>query len=109
MKKCSICESKKEKSAFFKTSSICKECKNCRAKEERQKLKLKWVLEKGGKCERCGYNKNLSALDFHHIENRDIPHGQSLTNYLNQFEEEINKCILLCKNCCAIRLWAKNG
>ena len=22
----------------------------------------------GGKCEICGYNKNVSALEFHHID-----------------------------------------
>lgn len=24
-------------------------------------------MQRGGKCECCGYNKNLSALEFHHI------------------------------------------
>ena len=23
---------------------------------------------KGGKCERCGYDKNISALEFHHLD-----------------------------------------
>ena len=23
-------------------------------------------MKRGGKCERCGYNANLSALEFHH-------------------------------------------
>lgn len=30
------------------------------------KRKYEAVLAKGGKCERCGYDKNLSALEFHH-------------------------------------------
>lgn len=30
--------------------------------------KLKLVELKGGKCEKCGYSKNLSALEFHHID-----------------------------------------
>ena len=28
--------------------------------------KLKLIEEMGGKCEICGYDKNISALDFHH-------------------------------------------
>ena len=30
----------------------------------RRKVKLVELM--GGKCEICGYNKNLAALDFHH-------------------------------------------
>lgn len=30
------------------------------------KRKYEVVQMRGGKCERCGYNKNLAALDFHH-------------------------------------------
>lgn len=28
--------------------------------------KLKLIEEMGGKCEICGYDKNISALEFHH-------------------------------------------
>jgi hypothetical protein len=30
--------------------------------------KLKLINLRGGKCEKCGYDKNLSALEFHHID-----------------------------------------
>ena len=36
------------------------------------KRKYEAVQMRGGKCERCGYNKNLAALDFHH-RNPKIP------------------------------------
>ena len=29
---------------------------------------MKLIMEFGGKCSVCGYNKNISALDFHHKE-----------------------------------------
>lgn len=29
--------------------------------------KLKLIDYKGGKCELCGYNKNIAALEFHHL------------------------------------------
>lgn len=32
----------------------------------------KWAVEyKGGKCENCGYDKFIGALDFHHIDSSD--------------------------------------
>lgn len=30
------------------------------------KRKYEYILSHSGKCEICGYNKNLSALEFHH-------------------------------------------
>ena len=30
--------------------------------------KIAIVNTKGGKCEHCGYNKNLAALEFHHMD-----------------------------------------
>lgn len=67
------------------------------------KRKYEAVQSRGGKCERCGYNANLAALDFHHrepsskrfqIDMRTLPN----TN-LNVLKEELDKCDLLCANC----------
>ncbi|TXG85728.1 MAG: hypothetical protein E6R13_01730, partial [Spirochaetes bacterium] len=30
------------------------------------KRKIELIELKGGCCERCGYNKNVAAFDFHH-------------------------------------------
>ena len=30
------------------------------------KRKYSAILEYGGKCQKCGYHQNLSALEFHH-------------------------------------------
>ena len=35
------------------------------------KRKLELVDMKGGACIRCGYNKNLSALEFHHTDPKE--------------------------------------
>lgn len=67
-------------------------------------LKHKLVVYKGGKCERCGYNKCEAALQFHHLnpEEKDftISHinpGQEFN--LEKLYKEVDKCILLCANC----------
>lgn len=72
----------------------------------RKALKQEVVNKLGGKCNRCGYNEFLSGLDFHHTGNKDIEIGRLITNSFNgnkdYYEElllELDKCILLCRNC----------
>jgi 5-methylcytosine-specific restriction endonuclease McrA len=45
----------------------------------------------GDKCAFCGYNRNIAALEFHHLEPKE--------KYAINTYEEANKCILLCANC----------
>ena len=67
------------------------------------KRKIDAINQKGGKCEYCGYNQNISALDFHHLDpstksfQLDSRHFSN-TN-LESLQEELDKCILLCANC----------
>lgn len=67
------------------------------------KRKLELIEYKGGKCEICGYNKNLSALEFHHINSKDKSFsmdGRLLANKkMEDLITEANKCMLLCSNC----------
>ena len=55
----------------------------------------------GNKCSKCGYNKHLAALDFHHcLGEKDISLGNLLMRkWSEKIEKEIRKCILLCANC----------
>lgn len=59
------------------------------------------VIYKGGKCQICGYNRSIAALQFHH---RDPT--TKLFNWtklrLRTREDiytELDKCDLLCDNC----------
>lgn len=63
--------------------------------------KEKAVAYKGGKCEFCGYNKCLAAMDFHHINPEDKIYDVKvlMTRRWELIKEEIDKCILLCSNC----------
>lgn len=69
-------------------------------KNWRREIKEKAVEYKGGKCERCGYNKCIGALQFHH---RDPKHKEfSMSKVSKKFENiisELDKCELLCANC----------
>jgi 5-methylcytosine-specific restriction endonuclease McrA len=60
--------------------------------------KIKQV--RGGKCMRCGYDKCLKALEFHHLD----PSQKDFTISNDRFKlqdavTESKKCILICSNC----------
>lgn len=70
----------------------------------RKALKINLVKEKGGKCEICGYDKCVEALQFHHKEpnEKDFSISQ-ISSYtektIKKCYEEIEKCMLVCANC----------
>jgi len=65
--------------------------------------RLLLIQSKGGRCERCGYERNHAALAFHHLD----PSAKSFALDLrscsntswNALLEEAQKCLLLCLNC----------
>ena len=71
-------------------------------KQHRRKMKEELVKYKGGKCEICGYDKCLGALEFHHLnpEEKDFTMSSSNKYYsLEDMKKEVDKCILVCANC----------
>ena len=60
------------------------------------------VEYKGGKCEICGYNKCIQALEFHHLNPEEKDFGIGAKGYTRSIEknkEEVDKCIMVCANC----------
>ena len=54
------------------TTILFKNMTDNRNNYENQKLrglkrKYEAILAKGGKCEKCGYDVNIAALEFHHL------------------------------------------
>lgn len=106
MKLCRKCGAEKNESEFFacgkgRTKPSCKVCDTKRNKSRRRENKLKIVLEMGGKCSRCGYDKYVGALEFHHINPREkSPTAKYICYWKDERrKEELKKCILLCSNC----------
>ena len=90
---------------FYKSSSHkgqfkCKKCSSENALLQKQKNKLEAVEYKGGKCEICGYNKNIAALEFHHLDpsQKDFTISDTSRNK-EKLKIELDKCILVCANC----------
>lgn len=69
----------------------------------RQRSKEKLVECCGGKCCRCGYNICYRSLDFHHIDPSTKEYNISdlvkCAKTLDLLVKEIQKCIILCRNC----------
>jgi hypothetical protein len=72
-------------------------------KQRRINKKKQLVKHFGGKCVKCGYDRNFGALQFHHqnpkekeftLSNRDLG-AKSWADIL----QEAHKCLLLCANC----------
>lgn len=70
----------------------------------RKNTKQRCVDALGGKCEVCGYNRCIEALDFHHLDPTKKEYG--ITNLIERprswsetIVPELRKCVLLCANC----------
>lgn len=72
-------------------------------KKWRRHTKQMIVDSMGGKCQCCGYNSCLEALDLHHIDpsKKEIAFGKIIANPKgwNTIVKELRKCILVCSNC----------
>jgi transcription elongation factor Elf1 len=123
IKKCPKCNKEKELSEFNKnkdrSSSWCKICIRERSQlyyqnnTDKVKAKVKAIqksrrdwfndLKKDLKCVKCGED-HISCLDFHHLDpsKKDLGIAESVTRNLVNFDlilKEIEKCIVVCKNC----------
>lgn len=110
---CSKCECEKSLDDFYfkknenRHNSLCKECVYNLQKQRWLDRKKKAVELMGGKCCKCGYDKNYAALSFHHLDPSTKIHDwqtlrlQSWKNII----AELKKCIMLCGNCHAEVHW----
>ena len=80
----------------------CVKCRSEAVQKRRDKIKEILVEYKGGKCEICGYNKCISALEFHHLDPTQKEYGIGYKGYTRSIEKnkkEADKCVLVCANC----------
>lgn len=111
MKKvCEICNEKFE--ANSSTRIYCYNCSGDSTRKDnqtrkhqktilRRSMKLQAIKLLGGKCCKCGYDKCVDALEFHH-ENQDDKEfklGSGNTMSWKDYKSEAMKCILVCSNC----------
>lgn len=80
---------------------LCKTCLSNKDLKRRVDFKIKAIKYKGDKCQHCGYDKNITALEFHHInpEEKEILPAKLYSKPWEYAKQELDKCILLCANC----------
>ena len=80
----------------------CKKCAVESVVRRTRNKKIKLVEIFGGKCNKCGYDKCMGALQFHHIDPSNKSFGiasMAKNASLEKLVAEAKKCILLCANC----------
>jgi len=80
----------------------CKRCRSEQVSERRRAVKAALVAETGGCCCICGYDRCVSALEFHHLDPKTKRLGIAaggVAHSLATLRGEISKCVLLCSNC----------
>lgn len=104
--KCKFCgETRKEKfvnkGSGRKSYSTCKRCHSLYTIERFRLFKLQSIEYKGGKCNKCGYNKCPGSLEFHHRDpkEKDINWRRMRSWKFEKIKRELDKCDLLCSNC----------
>jgi hypothetical protein len=82
--------------------SWCIECVKINCAEIQKSFKIKCVQYKGGKCEKCSYNRCVAAFDFHHIDPTKKLFNVNTSckkGFTTEVKEELDKCMLLCATC----------
>jgi RNase P subunit RPR2 len=75
-------------------------CYTCRSRIRRYRVKATAVHHLGGKCQRCGWDKDIAALDFHHPnDDKEIAIADATNGSWDVLVKELKKCELLCSNC----------
>jgi hypothetical protein len=76
-------------------------CNSCICNYKREFNKIACVAYKGGKCRRCGYDKCIRALHFHHRDPavKSFEIGGNISCTWTVLQPELDKCDLLCANC----------
>jgi transposase len=80
----------------------CELCRQEQVARRRRSLKMTLVAEAGGRCCVCGYDRCVTALEFHHLDPLEKRLGISaggLTLSMDALRVEAAKCVLLCPNC----------
>jgi hypothetical protein len=83
-------------------STVCRRCRSEAVSRRRRRVKAILVQEAGGRCRICGYDRNMRALHFHHLDpshKRLSINAKGVALALETLRREARKCVLLCSNC----------
>ena len=98
---CLICgKSFMPKTSMANQRACCYDCMPDGIQLTRSMFLAKIKEIRGGKCIKCGYDRCIKALEFHHIDPTQKDFTISNDHFrLQEAVEEVKKCILICSNC----------
>lgn len=104
---CSKCKEEKNIDEFYfkksekRFNSWCKKCVYQSQNDRRKVLKKRAIDLLGGKCQICGYNRNLASIDFHHKDpsQKEYVWEKLRRKTWEDIVTELKKCMVVCKNC----------
>jgi 5-methylcytosine-specific restriction endonuclease McrA len=96
---CNTCGEKESNKFYGKMKSMCGKCHAADISQRLRNARKAAIDYKGGKCEHCGYNKYVGALEFHHKDPTEKDPTGLKAYKLSRLFAEVDKCILLCSNC----------
>jgi len=101
---CGGCGETRPEKFYGNKSTVCASCHNEYTIQKGREKRLKAISLLGGKCVHCGFDKYSGALDFHHVDasTKDVAFGSWRNWSWGRIVKELEKCILLCKNCHAM-------
>lgn len=106
-KRCPSCRTFLPLEAFYDrrskrgAASFCKRCTCLDAIRRQRRHKQRAVDHKGSRCQRCGYDRCIGALEFHHRDpaQKDFSFSRARLKKFELVFDELDKCDLLCANC----------
>lgn len=115
---CQTCKELKSINKYYKRANKkpeihCRSCRNKKRDENHRYWKQEFIFKLSNhidiECVKCGYNRNYSALDFHHIRNKTLKISRELRNLSSKnfsdgrveriIYEILVHCEILCANC----------
>ena len=99
--KCTICGEVDPAKFYGHKRKTCATCQNAYNIKKGQDNRWQAINAKGGCCTVCGFDKYICALDLHHLNPAEKdPNFGSLRGWSwPRVLAEIEKCVILCKNC----------
>jgi 5-methylcytosine-specific restriction endonuclease McrA len=99
--RCGHCGETDPTKFYGRKRTVCGTCHNKYTLQAGQNKRSRAIEQHGGQCQVCGFDKYHCSLDFHH-KNPSVksPSYSSLRGWSwERILLELEKCILLCKNC----------
>jgi hypothetical protein len=101
LRRCSHCLETNPNKFYGHKKTICGSCQNKKVRKVGTQRRLEGIRYLGNKCKVCGYSQFTCSLDFHHInpntKDKDFKSYRGWSQ--EKLFKELDKCILLCKNC----------